>query len=101
MSIRKKYIRDKHNNPKGVIIAIKVDSPEGNYFTVGYSLCAKHDTYNKRLGLKIALQRCGTTSAWKIPRSIRPTLEAFIERCKPYFKDATFDDQNIVYTYED
>lgn len=101
MSMRKKYIRDKNNNPKGVLIAIKVDSPEGNYFTVGYSLCAKNDTYNKRLGMKIAMQRCGTISAWAIPRSIEATLLAFIERCKPYFKDAIFDDQNILYTNED
>lgn len=45
-----KYYRDKYRNPKGVVVAISNG-------ILGWSLCSKLDTFNKKKGLGIALSR--------------------------------------------
>ena len=43
---------------KGGSTEIVVDSPSGKHFH-GVAICSKKENYNKKLGVKIALGRCG------------------------------------------
>lgn len=45
-------------DPKGGSTEIVVDSPSGKHFH-GVAICSKKENYNKKLGVKIALGRCG------------------------------------------
>lgn len=47
------YIRDKKNNPKGVMVAFT----EGEQIYIGWSLCSKYDKYDKHKGFDIAVGR--------------------------------------------
>lgn len=43
---------------KGGSTEIIVDSPSGEHFH-GIAICSKKENYNKKLGVRIALGRCG------------------------------------------
>ena len=43
---------------KGGSTQIIIDSPTGDHFE-GIAICSKQDNYDKKLGVKIALGRCG------------------------------------------
>lgn len=43
---------------KGGSTQIIIDSPSGKHFQ-GVAICSKKDNYNKKLGVRIALGRCG------------------------------------------
>lgn len=43
---------------KGGSTEIVIDSPSGEHFH-GVAICSKKDNFNKKLGVKIALGRCG------------------------------------------
>lgn len=43
---------------KGGSTEIIIDSPSGEHFQ-GVAICSKKENYNKKLGVKIALGRCG------------------------------------------
>lgn len=76
------YIRDKNNNPRGVLVAVKHE----NGFRIGYSLCNKKDRFNKNMALKIALGRANAMSDGPIPHPVDRMLEEFTNRCKRYYK---------------
>jgi len=80
------YVRDKKNNPKGVLVAIKKGN-SGNFY-IGYSMCRKDDTFNKNMGVKIALGRAETNNLetfTKTPYAIRKNLTDFVKRCERYY----------------
>lgn len=43
---------------KGGSTEIVIDSPSGQHFQ-GVAICSKKENYNKKLGVRIALGRCG------------------------------------------
>lgn len=45
-------------DPKGGSTTLIIDSPDGDHFE-GTAICSKKDNYNKKLGIRIALGRCG------------------------------------------
>ena len=45
-------------DPKGGSTTLIIDSPDGEHFE-GTAVCSKKDNYNKKLGIRIALGRCG------------------------------------------
>lgn len=45
-------------SPKGGITKVIIDAPSGEHYE-GEARCSKKDNYNKKLGVKIALGRCG------------------------------------------
>ena len=49
------YIRDKHNNPRRIMVAV-VDKPSKTV-KIGYSLCSPKDRFNKEFGLELACKR--------------------------------------------
>lgn len=78
------YVRDRHNIPRGVIIAIKTDDG----YRLGYSLCNKNDQFSKYMALKIAIGRAEMNSddISVLPRPIAKMMPAFIVRCDKYYK---------------
>lgn len=44
--------------PKGGFTRVVIDSPYGEHFE-GEAKCSDKDNYNKKLGVRIALGRCG------------------------------------------
>lgn len=45
---------------KGGSTQVVIDSPSGEHFQ-GLAICSKKENYNKKLGVRIALGRCGIT----------------------------------------
>jgi hypothetical protein len=81
------YIRDKKKIPHGVLVAVK--NPEG--YSVGYSLCSKHDRFEKRMALNIAIGRAtlnGNITRENAPYAVSKMMPTFIERCKKYYKES-------------
>lgn len=81
------YTRDKKNNPRGVLVAV----PSGTKgdFRIGYAQCRKEDTFNKKMGLKIALGRAeiADINIWNhAPHNLRKMLPTFVKRCERYYK---------------
>lgn len=94
------YVRNKKRIPHGVIVAIKTNGG----FRLGYSLCNKKDSFNKKRALRIALGRaemCDSNTvgfaqmegsmgdATRVPHSVRRMMPAFTDRCKRYYKNGT------------
>jgi hypothetical protein len=80
------YLRDKNHNPKGVLVAVKKGN-RGN-FHIGYSMCRKDDTFDKSMGVKIALGRAETENYEtfsRTPHAIRKILIGFVRRCERYY----------------
>jgi len=107
------YIRDKKHNPYGVLLAKK----NGNSVSIGYSLCCKKDTFNKKMGRLIAEGRANvyknssliaikhlnrqTDSFWehasdnenrtvKIPEGMQDTISEFVRRCREHYDECRF-----------
>lgn len=74
-----KYVRDKHRNPRGVIVAV------GNGM-VGFSLANRKDKFDKELGKSIALNRAFQGFNVDIPRSIFEEFHHMMDRSERYFK---------------
>lgn len=51
-----------YESPKGGFTKVIIDSPEGDHYE-GEAYCSKKDNYNKKLGVRIALGRCGVLNA--------------------------------------
>ena len=85
----KQYIRNKKNNPIGVLLADKID----NDIQLGFSLCSKRDTYNKEKGMQIALHRLHHKGVLNIPDSINELVDAFELRAAKYFKIAVVQEE--------
>jgi hypothetical protein len=78
-----KYVRDKNKVPRGVLVAVK--SADG--YNIGYSLCSKHDRFEKRMALEIAIGRAITgNDSEQLPYVISKNLPDFLIRCAKYYK---------------
>lgn len=85
------YIRDKKNNPVGVLVAVVDPSDPRHRFLVGYSLCntAAGDVFDKKEGIGLALQRAierASLTQGEVPHTVDKLLDAFLERAYTYFK---------------
>lgn len=81
--ILKQYIRHrKTNNPIGIMLA---ELREGEVH-VGYSLCHRHDNYDKAKGEIIAYSRLKSEKDIDVPYSILDQFIPFAERANKYFK---------------
>jgi hypothetical protein len=82
-----RYIRDNHNRPYGVVVALK----DENSVRYGYSLQNKRDKWDRSTGLKIALARASSGN-YKLPLSEKlsgKVIENFrflSERAVKYYK---------------
>lgn len=82
------HIKEK-GKPVGCMLAIANDSE----FFIGVSKCSSHDTYNKNIGIEIALGRvkkCMETNKsnlYRVPISWYKKYLEFYERCSRYYKD--------------
>ena len=87
-----KYIRNRKKVPYGVLVAVK--NPEG--YNIGYSLCSKHDRFEKSMALRIAIGRANFSSQsilddQNIPRDIIKAIPDFVNRCERYYKPGFVD----------
>ena len=83
------YIRDKHNNPRGIMVAV-VDKP-AKTVKIGYSLCSPKDRFNKEFGLELACKRAEVyfdqppeKIESKLPHTVKRNIARFINRCSRY-----------------
>ena len=84
--ILKTRIRNKKNQPRGVLMAKKMDDVT---VCIGWSLCKPCDAFDMENGLMIASARAGNTNLSKMPRSIKNDFIHFAKRCEKYFKGQT------------
>lgn len=87
----KQYIRDKKNNPIGILLATQKD----NVIHIGWSLCSKKDKFNKEKGMTIAegrlnsyflpLDYYSTKFELKHPHSIQRDVDYIVDRAKRYY----------------
>jgi hypothetical protein len=87
-NIIKQFIRDRRNNPRGYVVAIR---HEDEVF-YGYSLCNPIDRFNKALGLKIATARAMSRDFFmpicvNTQRDIENHFKNLESRALKYFKD--------------
>lgn len=96
------YIRDKQNNPKGVVVAVR-DDDEIFY---GFSLCNPVDKWDKQLGIKKAIARA-RASEYKLPdvldrrQLVFDAIQKIQNRALNYFKDIPEDKVKIEIADED
>ena len=90
MKIISEFIKDKNRQRIGALVAAKVNGK----VVIGVSKLRKGDTFDKKIGMQIALNRLlkyvenyGEFSYIEVP-SLRPYLELFKKRCERYFKTA-------------
>ena len=77
------YIRNKKNEPVGVVLATKL--PTGEVVT-GWSKCCKTDKFDKQIGIQIALGRAIKGSSAVLPHQINKALSNMAVRAVRYFK---------------
>lgn len=83
------YVRDRHNNRVGVILALKNKSD--NTVTFGWSLCKKSDQFSRDVGIGIAINRAlkfDRHPLLRIPHSMKQHFETFRKRAGKYFKNS-------------
>lgn len=92
------YLRKQRGGQKvksGVLVAKKVKTKKGKRVLVGWSKCKltgkTPDKFNREMGLQIAEGRIKarldkTAKKMKVPPSIKEQVDAFVKRCKEYFK---------------
>lgn len=78
----KQYVRDKNNNPIGVMLSVLVD----DCIQYGYSICHKNDKYDKVKGMLIAFNRLNAKRMSAIPIKMESAFEDFIERSEKYWR---------------
>jgi hypothetical protein len=91
------YLRDKSNNPVGVVVAIK-DPDYGNEIRLGWSQChTPLDRFNREKGIEIAIgrARCDRQPKKPLPHDIRYALVNLLQRAKKYYQDASVSDQAL------
>ena len=77
-TVLKQYIRNKKNDPRGVVVAVK---SEGEVF-YGYSLCNPCDKYDKNRGMTIAVNRALSKDGYSLPQSsatVKEIIEKFLD----------------------
>lgn len=92
--IIKTFIRDKHNNPRGIAVAVRNDT-KINY---GFSLInPKADKWNKKIGTSIAVNRA-LSDQYELPsvedreKSVLEAFEKLEILAVKYFKDLNYED---------
>lgn len=92
------YIRDKKNNPRGVIVAVK--RKDGS-IGINYSFCRKSDKFSKEIGCRIAIGRASIDyqSPISCPREVYKRLGKFLARTEKYFKLKKHLIKNNFYPY--
>lgn len=88
----KQYIYGNVNGSRrkiGVLIGIFADGD----IQIGWSKCAKGDTFDKELGDRIALDRAEGGTLRHLPFKFHEEVERFANRCMRYFKH----DQAVCY----
>ena len=103
-----KIVDRKKSKIVGMMIAQKfIFNEDSTVVKVGWSLCNKADVFNKKIGTKIATDRCNSFDAEKdihmvfcndnvifnfadstrdLPFSMIEEIEKFVKRCASYFK---------------
>lgn len=89
------YLRKQRGGQRvksGVMLAKKVKTKKGkSRVLVGWSKCKlKVDKFDRQIGIQIAEgrieSRLNKEKKTKLPPSIKEPMEAFVKRCKVYFK---------------
>ena len=92
------YLRKRRNGQRiksGVLLAKRVKTKKGKRVLVGWSKCKltgkTPDKFDRAMGLQIAEGRITSriengTKKTKLPPSIKEQVQAFVKRCKDYFK---------------
>ena len=84
------YVRDRKNNPIGVVVAVKLD----NKIHCGWSLTKRTsgDKFNRETGLSIALGRAVVTNGFDqtVPQTVKKTFTDIVVRAGRYFKETPF-----------
>lgn len=80
----KKFVRDRNNHKKGIVIAIL----HNGEIKMGYSLCKKGDSFEMDLGMNIALGRAKSDHVFMIPCSIAEDWSKMKLRAQKYFKES-------------
>jgi hypothetical protein len=87
------YVREKNGTPRGVLVAVKMDSSEfgalGQGRFIGWSYCRKTDRFTKERAIDIAVGRAMAGTALddgQMPHQLSRHLPVFIQRCKKYYK---------------
>ena len=73
------YLRKENRVPVGVVVAL-----DKEHF--GWSLCNKHDIFDRKLGLKIATNRAMIGSHVQIPFTLEEVYFNVYQRAQKYFK---------------
>lgn len=72
------------HNPIGIVLAVRNEQGEVKF---GWSSCDKHDTFNKKKAVQIALNRAKKGSKLPIPSTISDLIdEKFLQRVEKYFQ---------------
>lgn len=84
------YITDRHNRKIGVIAAAQTDF-DREQVCIGWALANRGagDTFDRRVGLEIAIGRARKGTDDLPPPSIREYVTRMTERAKKYFKGKT------------
>jgi hypothetical protein len=86
------YVRDKNRNPVGVMVAFKHNEPDDVLLLVGWSALNPIDSFNKRMGLKIAESRARKywygylSKTANVPVKLIASIGPFVDRAAKYFK---------------
>lgn len=84
------YVLNKKKQRVGVVVATMGNNGDAAY--LGWSRCNARagDTFDRELGLKIALGRALEVSVEPVPNSLAAQYAIMKERAKKYFKDAQY-----------
>lgn len=77
--------RDRHNNPNGIVIAMKLKNGKGVKFGWSKTNTKAGDVFNKAEGLRLATQRAIKGSEKPIPQSIQNDYSDMVNRGVRYF----------------
>ena len=88
-----KRIRNKHGNPRGILLAKSLDD---STVGIGWSLCSARDNFDVDMGKLIANGRTLAFNAGTLPHSIHDDFRKFAKRCQLYFKGQTIVGINAI-----
>ena len=78
------YILDKNGQRRGALLGCRL--PSDQYYTFGWSLCCKKDSFFKNKAIGIAFLRAINGSTASLPWPVLAKHALFLERCDRYFK---------------
>lgn len=76
-----KYIRDKNNRLRGLLIGI---ADSRGFYKIGWSLCHRNDKFDKSKAIFIAMNNLSKDPIHN--RILEREYDLFVERCDHYFK---------------